>query len=138
MTANQTPNEEFLDVLHERILWQDYLVIDGKGVSTVSNILKRYSEKSRQGEIQSNEDLLRISSNDSNISLEKQVQVWNTVCQEIARFTNLGEIDNLLQQISPNIRTNLNWDEFIQQWTIENQENIHLGCEFPTLVLNNP
>jgi hypothetical protein len=138
MNANQTPNKEFLEVLHEQFFWQDYLVIDKKSVSAVQNILKQYSEKSHSGEIQSSQTAHPIFNSDLNTNLEKQIQDWNSVCLELTGITDPSKIDELLLQISPFIRTNVNWDNFVQQWTFENHEDFHLGCEFPTLALNNP
>ena len=138
MNTNQTPNKEFLEVLHEQFYWQDYLVIDKMGVSAVQNILNQYSEKFHSGEIQSGQNAHPIFNSDLNINLEKQILDWNSVCLELTGISDLSKIDELLHQISPFIRTNVNWDNFVQQWTFENHEDFHLDCEFPTLALNNP
>lgn len=138
ITANQIPNEEFLNALHEQFLWQNYLIIDAKGASAVQKILQQYSEKFHSGEIHSDQNILPASNSDIGISLEKQIKEWNTVCHEITSITDLSKIDELLLQISPYIHTNINWDDIVQQWALASHEDFHLGCEFPTLALNNP
>ena len=138
MAENQIPNEEFLNALHEQFLWQNYLIIDAKGASAVQKILQQYSEKFHSGEIHSDQNILPASNSDIGISLEKQIKEWNTVCHEITSITDLSKIDELLLQISPYIHTNINWDDIVQQWALASHEDFHLGCEFPTLALNNP
>jgi hypothetical protein len=72
----------------------------------------------------------------SNTSLDNQVNLWNSVCLELSRYTGLDEIKELLHQISQDVRTNLFWNEIIQQWMVEDQGEFQIGCEFPTLTLN--
>jgi len=138
MTAQQTPNSDFLELIREKIYWDNYLVVDQKGVSNVLKILQQYPKGSPGTENQTNMILLPQIGQEIDRSLENQVRIWNGVCLELSRISNAGEMENLIQQISPHIRTNLVLEELSQQWLLEQPNDFQMGCEFPTLILNSP
>jgi hypothetical protein len=138
MTPQQTPNSDFLELIREKIYWDNYLVVDQKGVSNVMKILQQYAEGFPGKENQTNTILLPQTEQEIDRGLEKQVQIWNGVCLHLSRISKLGEMKKLIQQISPHIRTNLVLEELPQQWLFEQPNDFPMGCEFPTLILNSP
>lgn len=136
MRSNQTLNDDFIEAMHDRILWDNYMVIDQSDISSVLNNIKNDADGAGQQEIQASQDILSAIEGFSNTSLDNQVNLWNSVCLELSRYTGLDEIKELLHQISQDVRTNLFWNEIIQQWTVEDQGEFQIGCEFPTLTLN--
>jgi hypothetical protein len=138
MTAQQTPNSDFLELIREKIYWDNYLIVDQKGVSNILRILKQYADGLPGKENQTNSILLPQTGQEIDRSLENQVRIWNGVCLELSRISNAGEMENIIQQISPHIRTNLVLEELSQQWLLEQPNDFQMGCEFPTLFLNSP
>ena len=139
MTAQQTPHSEFLELLREKIYWDNYLIADQKGVSSVLRILDQFSERYPGQKNQTNSILLPQTGQEvDRRSLENQIQIWNGVCLDLSRISKADEIENLIQQISPHFHTNLLWEELSQQWSFEQPNDFHMGCEFPTLILNSP
>ena len=138
MTAQQTPNPDFLELIREKIYWDNYLIVDQNGVSNVLRILQQYADGLPGKENQTNSILLPQTGQEIDRSLENQVRIWNGVCLELSRISNAGEMENLIQQISPHIRTNLVLEELSQQWLFEQPNAFQMGCEFPTLFLNSP
>lgn len=138
MTAQQTPRSEFLEPLRKKIYWDNYLIVDQKGVSSVLRILHQFAEELPGKENQTNSILLPQTGQEVDRSLENQVQIWNIVCLELSRISKAGKMEDLIQKISPYVRTNLLWEELSQQWSFEQPNDFQMGCEFPTLFLNSP
>ena len=138
LTAQQTPHSEFLELLREKIYLDNYLIVDQKGVSSVLRILHQFAEGLPGKENQTNSILLPQTGQEVDRSLENQVQIWNSVCLELSRISKASEMEDLIQKISPYVRTNLLWEELSQQWSFEQPNDFQMGCEFPTLILNSP
>jgi hypothetical protein len=138
ITEQQTPHSEFLELLREKIHLDNYLILDQKGVSSVLRILHQFGEGLPGKENQTNSLLLPQTGQRVNRSLENQVQIWSGICLELTRISKAGKIENLIQKISPHVRTDLKWGEFSPQWSFEQPKDFQIGCEFPTLILNSP
>ena len=138
MTAQQTPHSEFLELLREKIYWNNYLIVDQEGASSVLRILHQYSERIPGQKNQMNSILLPQTGQEIDRSLENQVQIWNGICLELTRISKAGKIEDLIQEISPHVRTNLKWEEFSPHWSFEQPIDFQMGCDFPTLILNSP
>ena len=138
MTAQQTPNSEFLELLQKKIYLDNYLILDQKGVSSVLRILHQFAEGLPGKENQTSVILLPQTGEGVDRSLENQVQIWYGICLELSRISKAGKIEGLIRKISPHIRTDLKWEEFSSQWSFEQPKDFQIGCEFPTLLLNSP
>jgi hypothetical protein len=124
MTEGNQPGPEFLDVLTEQFLWDDFLVIDREGISSALNTLDRTG--------------IEASTAFPQLSLEEQTSLLQSMCEHLSRFENRNDFNIWFDQVSPHFSTKISWDNFpLNTWGTEGIED-KLGCEFPTLNLISP
>jgi hypothetical protein len=132
MTENNQPGADFLNLLTERILWNDFLVIDRKGIAFV---MDAFEAAAQDGQSTFPDIALAAS---PQLTLESQISLWQSMCDTLSRVDGRDEFENLYSQISAHFSTNLSWEELpLYRLGTENSE-VKLGCEFPTLNLISP
>lgn len=138
LTSEQEPNVEFLDMVSEQVLWDEYLLIDKDGLVSIWETANQLGGLSPASVAQVNENVLPRTGGDVDLSLEGQVEIWKTICLELANIAEPDEFAHFLNQIEPHIHTRINLDEISQNQNFEDETQLQLGCEFPTLTLNSP
>jgi len=138
LTSEQEPNVEFLEKLNEQVLWDEYLLIDKGGLVSIWETANQLGGFSPASEVQVPEIVLPRTRVDVDLSLEGQVEIWKTICFELANIAEPDEFAHFLNQIEPHIHTRINLGEISQNLNFEDETQLQLGCEFPTLTLNSP
>lgn len=134
MTPAQIPSPQFLDLLTEKVLWDNYLITDRKGTSSMLKILQEAAEIN-PGVPDPVENFWLPEMPE--LTLDQQTQLWETVCSYLSQVSGPDNFEILLDQVSPYLLTNLNWDDLpLNHWG--NQEEVRLDCDFPTLNLDSP
>lgn len=136
INQKQKLNADFLEVLSEHLLWDEYLMVDSNDIETIldqftQNKLMFMANSTPEGD--ESVDRLNIDRN-----LDRQIEIWQAVCGELNTKSDSNELANWIDQIEPYVHTSfeLNGLPHLQN----NQANTHsqFTCEFPTLALNTP
>ena len=132
MTEYNQPSADFLNLLTERILWDDFLVIDREGIAFVMDAIEAAAPDS-QGALP---DIALAAG--TRLTLEAQISLWQSMCDTFSRIDGRDEFENLFSQFSAYFSTNQSWEGHpLYPLGTENSE-VKLGCEFPTLNLISP
>ena len=134
MTSAQLPSPQFLDLLTDKVLWDNYLITDRNGTSTMLKILQEAAEIN--SEVANPEGNFWLPEG-SELSLDQQTQLWKSVCTYLSQVSGPDNYENLLNQISPYLLMNFDLDDLPRNNSI-NQEEIRLECDFPTLSHASP
>ena len=138
MTAANQPGARFLDLLTEQVLWDHYLIIDRNDASSILNYLETASTNVTNTQISVSTAINSDAGSTYELTLDQQIQLWQTACSNLTNFSKTNEIETLFNQLSSYIETNLNWDQLpLNSWAAANEE-VKVECDFPTLNLNSP
>jgi hypothetical protein len=138
LTSEQEPVVEFLDKVSEEVLWDEYLMIDKGGLVSIWETVTRQEVLAPESEDQSNKNALPTTGVDIDLSLEGQLEIWNTICLQLSNITEPEDFAHFLDRVNPHLHTNIDLDVISQHLFFQNSEHLQLGCEFPTLTLNSP
>ena len=134
MTTAQLPSPQFLDLLTEKVLWDNYLITDRNGTSSILKILQEAAEINAEvANPVGNFWLPEVSE----LTLDQQTQLWKTVCTYLSQVSGPDNIEILLNQVSPYLLTNFDLDD-LPLTHLGNQEEVQLECDFPTLSNDSP
>ena len=128
VTKENQPGDDFLQLLTEKFLWHDYLVIDRTGIAAVFETFDPVLM-----------DTLNIDfPGDTRSLLEQQTSLWLGVCDFLPRFEGQDAFTQKYHQVSSHFTTSFNMDDLpLFPWGAGKEED-KLGCEFPTLNLISP
>lgn len=138
LTSDREVNVEFMQKISEQVLWDEYLLIDKDGMSSIGETVGLHDVSSKVAEVPDKKNGPHPIGTEFDLSLESQIDMWKTICLELSKFTEPEDIAQFLSQIKPHLATNFNIDEVAKKMYLKNEPPLQLGCEFPTLTLKSP
>ncbi len=139
MSADQRPGREFLDRLSDRMLWDDYLVIDRSRWNSLITSLQATASESA-GDTNSSD----VTSTDSiyfplDDPQQQQLQDWIVICSHLSQASAHDQFRSFLDQLSSlSLGSQQDWRKLSRLPWDNRGEASALRCEFPTLNFEYP
>jgi hypothetical protein len=139
MSPDLRPGREFLDQLSDRMLWDDYLVIDRSRWNSLITSLQATTNESSADT--SSSDMPAAGSLHFRLDDPQQLQLqdWIVICSHLSQVSTPGQFRSFLDQLSSlSLSHRQDWRKLSRlPWGNWDEESA-LRCEFPTLNFEYP
>jgi hypothetical protein len=132
------PDQAFLQQLSDWIWWNNFLVIDQKGIISLIDMIGGIPL--HKGHLNGSQVIAKLASSpkESNAAFESQVALLEGICTQIHNPPSKKEIATLVQNIKTNMITDLDLNESMNNWLNQNDKSLTVRCEFPLTTSSIP
>jgi hypothetical protein len=133
ISAQGIPETTFLGRLQEQIHWDYYVVIDKVGFSDLVKFLSHPDSDSNNSSILAS---LPLAWEDPAGALSGQTKLLMQVCAQTSNLSAQIQTIELIKKNQSHFQTDIDWEETLSQWSIEDSNLSRIDCEFPSSVLD--
>ena len=131
LSNQKDPAASFFDQLHQEFWWDNYILVDEVGISQILDIIHPMGVGNKGVNLES----IQSTWENPTEALLRQAELFSTICDQFNNFTQSGKIEILIQKMDDYIQSDLDWNEFMTNWSTYRTKGKQFECEFPTLVL---